>query len=90
MNHGAWWSYSFQRLGKLKLGTELYRLPPKRSTHDHVTLTSYGDRRDRALFPAVYAGPESGVSTNRGGPGMKLPVAVDARSNRAVCVSEQP
>jgi 5-methyltetrahydropteroyltriglutamate--homocysteine methyltransferase len=77
VNYGAWWSYSFQRLGGLKLGTELYRIPPKRSTHDHVVLTSFGDRRDRAMFPAAYADPESGVSTNRGGPGMKLPVCVD-------------
>ena len=77
INYGAWWSYSFQRLGGLKLGTELYRMPAVRSAHDHVTLTSFGDRRDRALFPAAYADPESGVSTNRGGPGMKLPVAID-------------
>ena len=77
VNYGAWWSYSFQRLGGLKLGTELYRIPPARSSHDHVVLTSFGDRRDRALFPAAYADPESGVSTNRGGAGMKLPVAVD-------------
>jgi 5-methyltetrahydropteroyltriglutamate--homocysteine methyltransferase len=77
VNYGAWWSYSFQRLGGLKLGTELYRIPPKRSTHEHITLTSFGDRRDRAMFSAAYADPESGVSTNRGGPGMKLPVCVD-------------
>jgi 5-methyltetrahydropteroyltriglutamate--homocysteine methyltransferase len=77
VNYGAWWSYSFQRLGGLELGTELYRIPPKRSTHDHITLTSFGDRRDRAMFSAAYADPESGVSTNRGGPGMKLPVCVD-------------
>src|SRR5271165_5055974 len=32
VNYGAWWSYSFQRMGGLKLGTELYRIPPKRST----------------------------------------------------------
>jgi 5-methyltetrahydropteroyltriglutamate--homocysteine methyltransferase len=29
------------------------------------------------MFAAAYADPESGVSTNRGGPGMKLPVCVD-------------
>jgi len=77
VNYGAWWSYSFQRLGGCQLGTELYRIRPNRSTHDHVTLTSFGDRRDRALFAAAYADPESGVSSNRGGPGMKLPVCVD-------------
>ncbi len=77
VNYGAWWSYSFQRLGGLKLGTELYRIAPKRSTHDHITLTSFGDRRDRAMFSAAYGDPESGVSSNRGGPGMKLPVCID-------------
>ena len=24
INYGAWWSYSFQRMGGVKLGTELY------------------------------------------------------------------
>ena len=74
VNYGAWWSYSFPRLGGLELGTELYRLPPQRSAPGRVRLTSFSDRRDRALFPAAYADPDSGVSTNRGGPGMKLPV----------------
>ena len=74
VNYGAWWSYSFQRLGGLELGMELYRLPAQRSAPGRVRLTSFSDRRDRALFPGAYADPDSGVSTNRGGPGMKLPV----------------
>jgi 5-methyltetrahydropteroyltriglutamate--homocysteine methyltransferase len=74
VNYGAWWSYSFQRLGGLELGMELYRLPAQRSSPGRVRLTSFSDRRDRALFPGAYADPDSGVSTNRGGPGMKLPV----------------
>ena len=74
VNYGAWWSYSFQRLGGLELGMELYRLPAQRSSPGRVRLTSFADRRDRGLFPAAYADPDSGVSTNRGGPGMKLPV----------------
>jgi 5-methyltetrahydropteroyltriglutamate--homocysteine methyltransferase len=74
INYGAWWSYSFQRLGGLELGMELYRIPAQRSEPGHVRLTSFSDRRDRALFPAAYADPDSGVSTNRGGPGMRLPV----------------
>jgi 5-methyltetrahydropteroyltriglutamate--homocysteine methyltransferase len=74
VNYGAWWSYSFQRLGGLELGMELYRMPAQRSEPGRVRLTSFSDRRDRALFPAAYADPESGVSTNRGGPGMRLPV----------------
>ena len=74
VNYGAWWSYSFQRLGGLELGMELYRIPAQRSAPGRVRLTSFGDRRDRALFAAAYADPDSGVSTNRGGPGMRLPV----------------
>jgi 5-methyltetrahydropteroyltriglutamate--homocysteine methyltransferase len=75
INYGAWWSYSFQRLGGLKLGTEIFRLPPRRSEPGEVRLTSFSDRRDRALFAAAYADPDAGVSTMpRGGAGMKLPV----------------
>jgi 5-methyltetrahydropteroyltriglutamate--homocysteine methyltransferase len=77
VNYGAWWSYSFQRLGGVRLGTEMYRLPPHRSAGDQVVLTSFNDRRDREMFRAAYDDPESGVSSNRGGPGMRLPVAVD-------------
>src|SRR5713101_9177305 len=74
VNYGAWWSYSFQRLGGLELGMELYRIPAQRSEPGRARLTSFSDRRDRALFSAAYADPDSGVSTNRGGPGMRLPV----------------
>ncbi len=75
VNYGAWWSYSFQRLGGLKLGTELYRLPPRRSEPGQVRLTSFADRRDRERFAAAYADPHSGVSTTPGGGGgMRLPV----------------
>jgi 5-methyltetrahydropteroyltriglutamate--homocysteine methyltransferase len=77
VNYGAWWSYSFQRLGGVRLGPEMYRLPPHRSTGEDVVLTSFNDRRDREMFRAAYDDPESGVSSNRGGPGMRLPVAVD-------------
>ena len=77
VNYGAWWSYSFQRLGGLTLGTELYRLPPRRSEAGEVRLTSFSDRRDRQRFAAAYADPHSGVSTNPGGgPGMRIPVCV--------------
>lgn len=77
VNFGAWWSYSFDRLGGLQLGDYLYRMPAQRSGCGHVHLTSFNDRRDRGLFPAAYADPDSGVSTNRGGPGMRVPVCVD-------------
>ena len=77
INYGAWWSYSFQRLGGLRVGEFMYRMPPQRRREGEVVLTAFPDRRDRGLFPAAYADPESGVSSNRGGPGMRLPVCVD-------------
>ena len=64
VNYRAWWSYSFQRLGGLELGTTgLYDLPPRRSRPGEVVLTSFADRRDRLRFAAAYADPESGITT---------------------------
>lgn len=64
VNYRAWWSYSFQRLGGLELGTTgLYDMPPRRSRPGEVVLTSFADRRDRLKFAAAYADPDSGVST---------------------------
>ena len=45
VNYGAWWSYSFQRLGGLELGTEIHRGTARRS--DLLgTVDLYGPRRD--------------------------------------------
>lgn len=64
VNYGAWWSYSFQRLGGLELsGPGLYDMPAQRSSPGHVVLTSFGDRRDRTRFAAAYNDPESGITT---------------------------
>jgi 5-methyltetrahydropteroyltriglutamate--homocysteine methyltransferase len=64
VNYGAWWSYSFQRLGGLTLsGPGLYEMPPRRSEPGQIVLTSFADRRDRVRFAAAYADPASGVST---------------------------
>jgi 5-methyltetrahydropteroyltriglutamate--homocysteine methyltransferase len=64
VNYRAWWSYSFNRLGGLELGTTgLYDVPAKRSRPGEVVLTSFADRRDRLKFAAAYADPDSGVST---------------------------
>ena len=77
INYGAWWSYSFQRLGGCELGTEIYKQEGQRSEPGRIRLTSFPDRRDRQRFPAAYADPDSGVSTNpRGVSGMRLPVCV--------------
>ncbi|HEY6981055.1 cobalamin-independent methionine synthase II family protein [Reyranella sp.] len=64
INYRAWWSYSFQRLGGLKVaGLGLYDFPVRRSSPGHVVLSSFGDRRDRLRFAAAYSDPDSGVST---------------------------
>src|SRR5579871_379737 len=75
INYGAWWSYSFQRLGGLELtNVSLAALPPRRRTGGEVVLTSFSDRRDREKFRAAYTDPESGVST---GPiALQVPVCV--------------
>ena len=64
VNYRAWWSYSFQRLGGLELGTAgLYDMPARRSRPGEVVLTSFADRRDRLRFAAAYADPDSGITT---------------------------
>jgi 5-methyltetrahydropteroyltriglutamate--homocysteine methyltransferase len=64
VNYRAWWSYSFNRLGGLELGTSgLYDVPAKRSRPGEVVLTSFADRRDRLKFAMAYTDPDSGVST---------------------------
>jgi 5-methyltetrahydropteroyltriglutamate--homocysteine methyltransferase len=64
VNYRAWWSYSFQRLAGLELGTAgLYDMPAQRSRPGEVVLTSFADRRDRLKFAAAYADPDSGITT---------------------------
>jgi 5-methyltetrahydropteroyltriglutamate--homocysteine methyltransferase len=64
VNYRAWWSYSFQRLGGLELGTTgLYDMPARRSRPGEIVLTSFADRRDRLKFAAAYTDPDSGITT---------------------------
>jgi 5-methyltetrahydropteroyltriglutamate--homocysteine methyltransferase len=64
VNYGAWWRYSFLRLGGLEMsGPGLYELPARRSRPGEVVLTSFADRRDRTRFAAAYADPDSGITT---------------------------
>jgi 5-methyltetrahydropteroyltriglutamate--homocysteine methyltransferase len=64
VNYGAWWHYSFSRLGGLDPnGPALYDMAPHRSQPGQVALTSFSDRRDRQRFAAAYADPESGITT---------------------------
>src|SRR5438132_632384 len=64
VNYGAWWRYSFLRLGGLEMGGPgLYEMPARRSCPGEVVLTSFADRRDRTRFAAAYADPDSGITT---------------------------
>jgi 5-methyltetrahydropteroyltriglutamate--homocysteine methyltransferase len=75
VDYGAWWSYSFQRLGGLELVTDpeaVIHNPPKSG---NVRLTTFANRRDWTAFAEAYADPESGVSTRRGR-NWALPVCV--------------
>ena len=64
VNYGAWWRYSFLRLGGLDMsGPGLYEMPARRSHPGEVVLTSFADRRDRTRFAAAYADPDSGITT---------------------------
>lgn len=69
VDYGAWWSYSFQRLGGLEL------LPggpfagaPIHSTPGNVKLTTFPDRRDWTIFADAYRDPKSGISLGDSAP----------------------
>ena len=67
IDYGAWWNYSFTRLGGLTM-TDEDRWASQdvvRSTPGNVQLTSFADRRDRQLFAEAYNDPESGIFTGR-------------------------
>ena len=64
INYRAWWSYSFTRLGGLKVaGLGLYDFPVRRSSPGNTVLSSFGDRRDRLRFAEAYGDRDSGIST---------------------------
>src|SRR5438067_7229843 len=63
VHYGAWWNYAFQRWGGIEFGAPgPYGRTPQRSRPDEIVLTSQDNRRDRQLFAAAYADPESGVA----------------------------
>ncbi|AKK11435.1 cobalamin-independent methionine synthase II family protein [Corynebacterium uterequi] len=67
VDYGAWWNYSFSRLGGLTM-TEEDRWAAQdvvRSTPGNIKLTSFADRRDRQIFADAYNDPESGIFAGR-------------------------
>jgi 5-methyltetrahydropteroyltriglutamate--homocysteine methyltransferase len=66
VDYGAWWSYSFQRVGGLSLTEQtIFTQEPVRSEPGAVRLTSFPDRRDWNRFRDAYSDPESGISTGK-------------------------
>ncbi|WP_436326714.1 cobalamin-independent methionine synthase II family protein [Brevibacterium sp. FAM 27836] len=64
LDYGAWWHYSFARTGGLELhDRNIFEEPANRSTPGNIVLTSFSDRRDRNLFPSVYADANAGTDT---------------------------
>ncbi|HEY7293977.1 MAG TPA: cobalamin-independent methionine synthase II family protein, partial [Dehalococcoidia bacterium] len=75
VDYGAWWSYSFQRLGGLSLSVDSAEVPQNPPRSGNVRLTTFARRRDWTAFAEAYADPESGVSArSRSGRRMMLPV----------------
>jgi len=71
VDYGAWWSYSFQRLGGLELGSfDLMRDRARAKAagvHQQVALASFGERRDWQLFADAYGDPNAGVAPRAAG-----------------------
>jgi 5-methyltetrahydropteroyltriglutamate--homocysteine methyltransferase len=64
VNYRSWWSYSFTRLGGLRIeDVDRDKLPVQRSSPGNVVLSTFADRRDRMRFAAAYSDPESGITT---------------------------
>jgi 5-methyltetrahydropteroyltriglutamate--homocysteine methyltransferase len=63
VDYGAWWSYSFQRLGGIELvETTLADSGGRPAEPGRITLTSFGNRRDWVRFSDAYGDPTSGAS----------------------------
>lgn len=64
VDYGAWWSYSFQRLGGLQLreGGLAGVVPHLESAPGDVKLTNFANRRDWVEFADAYQDPTSGIA----------------------------
>lgn len=67
VDYGAWWNYSFTRLGGLTMTDEDRWASEEvvRSSPGNIQLTSFSDRRDRQEFADAYSDPESGIFAGR-------------------------
>lgn len=67
VDYGAWWNYSFARLGGLEpSGLDRWAdTSVRRSGPGNVVLTTFPDRRDRRAFAEAYSDPDSGILTGR-------------------------
>jgi 5-methyltetrahydropteroyltriglutamate--homocysteine methyltransferase len=75
VDYGAWWSYSFQRLGGLELIVDAREVPQNPPRSGNVRLTTFAQRRDWTAFAEAYADPHAGVSPRAGtGRRFMLPV----------------
>ncbi len=82
VDYGAWWSYSYERLGGLRPGVEV-EMRPKASESSGLQLETFYNRRDRSTFREAYNDPTSGISTAPPGQtsqavSVARPVAVEA------------
>ncbi|MCC2318029.1 cobalamin-independent methionine synthase II family protein [Cellulomonas chengniuliangii] len=67
VDYGAWWSYSFQRLGGLELDTAMgWATADHTSAPGEIRLTGFGNRRDQARFRDAYTDPSSGIFAAEG------------------------
>lgn len=63
VDYGAWWSYSFQRLGGLEIregGLDV--VPPQESKPGDIRLTNFANRRDWTEFADAYQDPTAGIA----------------------------
>ncbi|GGA59321.1 methionine synthase [Pseudoclavibacter endophyticus] len=67
LDYGAWWNYSFSRIGGLTPSDEDRWATNEqiRSEPGKIRLTSFSDRRDRTRFRDAYEDPTSGVLAHR-------------------------
>lgn len=67
VDYGAWWNYSFSRLGGLSQGgVDRWQMTEQiRSEPGHIRLTTMQDRRDRVRFNEAYNDPNSFILTGR-------------------------